>query len=173
MPSCVVEVDSRLEDAISDGFEQRWGLAPIVIDVIHTLREPCANCNHPLVRPLAPTEALELPAIDEDLLPDRRLVAAAAERGRFFAAVEHGVIVGQSGSLAAALLFADVGVHVASEHRRDGIATACAVNVCQVLQSEGLVPVWGTSSDNAASLALADTLGFEEVARLSSLGRKT
>ena len=88
-------------------------------------------------------------------------------------AVHEDVIVGQGGSFAAGRLFADVGVHVASHHRRDGIATACASNVCQALQFDGLVPVWGTSSDNAASLAIADTLGFEEVARLSYLVRKT
>ena len=87
--------------------------------------------------------------------------------------IEQGMIVGHGGSLAAASLFADVGVHVASDHRRDANATACAANLCKALQAEGLVPVWGTSSDNAASVAVARTLSFVEVARLSYLVRKT
>jgi hypothetical protein len=170
--SCV-EVDPGLADAIGDEFERRWGIARIVVDVIHVLGEPVAEYGHPLVHPLTPSEALELPAIADDLLPDRRLVAAAAERGWFFAAVERGVIVGQGGSLAAGSVFADVGVHVGSGHRRDGIATACASGVCAALQAEGLVPVWGTSSENAASLAVACRLGFVEAARLHYFVRAT
>ena len=170
--SCV-EVDPVLADAIGEEFERRWGVARIVVDVIHVLRELVAEIGHSLVRPMTPAEALELPAVTDDLLPDRRLVAAAAERGWFFAAVEHGVIVGQGGSLAAGSVFADVGVHVGSGHRRDGIATACASGVCAALQAEGLVPVWGTSSENVASLATACRLGFVELARLHYLVRAT
>jgi hypothetical protein len=170
--SCV-EVDSVLAAAMGEEFERRWGVARIVVDVIHVLREPVAELGHPLVRPMTPAEALEVPAIADDVLPDRRLVAAAAERGWFFAAVEHGVIVGQGGSFAAGSVFADVGVHVGSGHRRDGIATACASGVCAALQAEGLVPVWGTSSENTASLATACRLGFVEVARLRYLVRTT
>jgi len=170
--SCV-EVDSRLADAIGDDFEQRWGIAQIVEDVIHALGEPCAEYSHPLVRQLTAAETLELPTTAEGVLPDRRLVATAAEHGRFFAAVEHGIIIGHGGALAAGSLFADVGVLLANNHRRNGIAAACASSVCKVLQAEGLVPVWGTSSDNVASLTVARKLGFVEVARLRYLVRKS
>lgn len=166
-----VEVDSRLADAISDTFENRWGIAQTVTDVVHALSEQCADYSNPLVRPLTAPEVFELSAADEGMLPDRGLVAEAAEQGRFFVAIDHSTIVGWGGSLAAGELFADVGVHVAPEQRRRGLATACASRVCRALQAEGLVPVWSTSSENAASLAVANKLGFEEVARLSYLVR--
>ncbi len=168
--SCV-EVDDRLADEIAEDFARRWGPVRAVTDVVHELDEPVAIYDHPLVRALTPIEALELPAVDVGLISDRRLVASAAEHGRFFAAVDRGVIVGQGGSLAAGRVFADVGVHVAGARRRRGVATACASRTCQALQYDGLIPVWGTSADNAASLAVAQKLGFVETARLTFLVR--
>ncbi|MGH1491138.1 MAG: GNAT family N-acetyltransferase [Acidimicrobiales bacterium] len=168
--SCV-EVDDVLAGEIEEGFARRWGLAHTVIDVVHEINEPVATYDHPLVRQLTPREALGLPSADADLLPDRQLVAAAAEQGRFFAAVDAGVIVGHGASLASGRVFADVGVHVAGAHRRRGVATACASRACQSLQNDGLIPVWGTSSENTASLAVAQKLGFVEIARLTFLVR--
>ena len=82
-----------------------------------------------------------------------------------------GVVVGQGGSLAAGLVFADVGVQVADARRRQGMATACASRACRALQNDGLIPVWGTSSENSASLAVARKLGFVETGRLTFLVR--
>lgn len=168
--SCV-EIDDRLNREIEQNFTNRWGLASRLIDVIHELNEPVAIHEHPLVRRLTPTETLELPAAEVDLIPDRRLVASAAEHGRFFAAVDDGVIVGHGGSLAAGRVFGDVSVQVAGARRRKGIATACASRACQALQGEGLTPVWGTSAENIASLAVARKLGFVETARRTYLVR--
>jgi RimJ/RimL family protein N-acetyltransferase len=168
--SCV-EVDSRLADAISHTFENRWGIAQTATDIVHVLSEECIEYSHQAVRPLTAPEAFELPAAVEGMLPDRRLVASAAELGRFFVAIDNSTIVGWGGSLAAGGSFGDVGVRVAPAQRRQGLATACASSVCSTLQAEGLVPVWGSSSENAASLAVAHKLGFEEVARLSYLVR--
>ncbi len=166
-----VETSDDLAVEIEEEFAHRWGLAPSVIDVIHELTDPATVHEHPLVRQLTPTEALELPTEDDDLLPDRRLVAASAEHGHFFAAIDDGVIVGQGGSLAAGLVFADVGIHVAGARRRQGVATACASRACQAVQNDGLTPVWGTSSENTASLAVARKLGFVETTRLKFLVR--
>ena len=166
-----VEVDDAIAREIEGEFANRWGLARSVVDVIHVLNEPVAVFNHPLVRQLTPGEALELPTVDHDLLADRRLAAVAAEHGRLLAGVDDGVIVGQGGSLAAGGVFADVGVHVAGGYRRQGVATACASGVCRALQNGGLRPVWSTSSENTASLAVARKLGFVESARLTFLVR--
>lgn len=166
-----VEVEDTIAREIEGDFARRWGLARSVVDVIHVLNEPVAVVGHPLVRQLTPTEALELTTADHDLLADRRLAAAAAEHGRLFAGVDDGVIVGQGGSLAAGRVFADVGVHVAGAHRCQGVATACASRACRALQDDGLTPVWGTSSQNAASLAVARKLGFVETVRLTFLVR--
>jgi L-amino acid N-acyltransferase YncA len=40
-----------------------------------------------------------------------------------------------------------------------------------VLQQHEVTPVWGTGAHNAASLAVARTLGFTEVATLTYLVR--
>ncbi len=166
-----VEVDDSLAQQIGEDFARRWGRARSVVDIIHELNEPVAVYEHPLVRQLTPTEALELSTEEDDLLPDRRLVAAAADVGRVYGAVDDGVIVGQAGSFAASSVFADVGVHVTAAHRGKGVATACASGVCRAIQDDGLRPVWGTSSENTASLGVARKLGFVETARLTFLVR--
>ena len=166
-----VEVDDAIAREIEEGFASRWGRGGSVVDVIHQLDRPAAVFDHPLARPLTSTEALELPAAADDLLPDRRLVATAAARGRVFVGVDDGVIVGHGGSFAAGRVFADVGVHVAGAHRRQGVATACASMACRAVQNDGLTPVWGTGSENTASLAIAQKLGFVETARLTFLVR--
>lgn len=166
-----VEVEDSLAGDIGEKFGRRWGLTQTVIDVVHEIHEPVAIYDHPLVRRLTPSEALDLPTVDADLLPDRSLAVDAAEHGRLFAAVDDGVIVGQGGSFAAGDTFADVGVHVADAHRVQGVATACASGACQALQKDGLLPVWGTSSENLASRAVARKLGFVETARLTYLLR--
>lgn len=141
------------------------------VDVVHRLDGPIPIHEHQLVRRLTPTEALELRAAEDDLLPDRHLVAAAAERRAVFAVVDGGVVVGYGGALAAGTRDAGVGVHVAGARRRRGIATACAAQACRSVQGSGLVPVWSTASDNAASLAVARKLGFVETVRLRFLLR--
>lgn len=166
-----VEVDAALAGSITQDFDRRWGLAQTVTDVVHEMRAPAAMFDHPLVRQLTKTEAIELPIADNQLLPDRQLAAQAAEHGRLFTAIEDGVVVGHGASLAAGERFADVGVHVAETHRVRGVATACASNACQALQRSGLTPVWGTGAENAASLAVAYKLGFVETARLTFLVR--
>ena len=164
-----VEVGDQLAGEIVDDFSHRWGLGRVVIDVVHVLGEPANEFGHPLVRQLTRSEVFELPQVPGDLLPVGSLVAASTEHGRFFGAVDGDVLVGYGGSLAAGSRFADVGVQVAGGYRGGGIATACASSTCGALQSEELVPVWSTSSKNAASLATARKLGFVEVERLRYL----
>ncbi len=79
--------------------------------------------------------------------------------------------LGHGSSMATGSRFADVGVHVAEGYRQMGIATAAASMACHGLQADGPVPVWGTGSYNAASLRVAEKLGFVEVARLRFLVR--
>ena len=49
-----------------------------------------------------------------------------------------------------------------------GLSPACAAALCTDIRDRGSVPTWTTSPDNAASLRVADKLGFE-VARSSTL----
>ena len=83
-----------------------------------------------------------------------------------FVALDGDVVVGHGSSFAAGHTYADVGVHVAAAYRRRGLATACAARACVAVRQAGLVPIWGTGSQNVASLRVATKLGFEEVDRL-------
>jgi hypothetical protein len=48
---------------------------------------------------------------------------------------------------------------------RTVLARAAASTVAQRVQAAGQIPVWGAGHDNEASLHIARTLGFTEVAR--------
>jgi GNAT superfamily N-acetyltransferase len=168
-----VEVDSTVADRVSTEFDRRWGLAQTVIDVVHELRTAARTSTHPLVRCLTGAEAEKLEAVSQDVLPDRALAVAAAELGRVFAAVDGNQIVGHGSSMAASRSFADIGVHVTEAFREQGIATAAASLACRAVQDAGLTPVWGAGSENAASLRVAEKIGFREVARLVFLVRVT
>lgn len=167
-----VEAEAPLAQQLSNEFDRRWGLAKTVIDVVHELKTQAKVSAHPLVRRLSALDARHLEAASPGVLPDRELLVAAAEIGRVFAAVNGNVIVGHGSSLAASRAFADVGVHVAEAFREQGIATATASLACQAVQQAGLTPVWGAGSENAASLRVANKIGFVEVARLAFLVRE-
>ena len=166
-----VELEHDLVEDVRTGFDREWGIARSVIDVVHVLDTAVEPRRHPMVRALAPDEATTLPAASSDLLPVRDLVARSAALGRMYVAVDDGIIVGQGGSIASGEAHADVGVHVAESHRGLGIATGAASMTCAELQRVGLTPVWGTGSHNAASLRVAEKVGFAEVARLEYLVR--
>ena len=169
--TCVEVEDEGVAAELRPEVERRWGLAREVIDVVHVLESPVVVRPHPRVRPLTVDDMAALPLAADDLLPDASLVERGAAGGRVFVAIEDGVIVGQGGSLASGSRFADVGVHVASSHRLQGLATSAASGACAAVQAEGLVPVWGAGSENAASLRVAEKLGFVEVARCTYLVR--
>ncbi len=166
-----VEVPPTLADDISGEFDQRWGLARSVADVVHELTTPAQLLAHPLVRRVSAAEAETLDVASPDVLPDRALVVAAATVGRVFAAVVGEQIVGHGSSMAASSSFADVGVHVAEPFRGQGIAAAAASLACRAVQEAGLTPVWGAGSDNVASIRVAEKIGFREVTRLVFLVR--
>lgn len=166
-----VAVSDDLARAVEPEFERRFGLARVVVDVVHTLDQPVRPVHHPLVRSLTVDDVESL--VDADgVLPAPRIVRAAAAARRCFVAVYGEVVVGHGSSFAWGEQFADVGVHVSERWRRKGLARATASQACQAVQSAGLTPVWGCGADNQASMALAAGLGFKEVARLSFLVRR-
>lgn len=63
----------------------------------------------------------------------------------------------------------DVGVETAPDHRRRGHGRDCFAALARHLDADGLRPVWSATEDNAASLALAASLGFGPVGRLALL----
>lgn len=54
----------------------------------------------------------------------------------------------------------DIGVVTEAEHRGKGLSAACAARLCEEIRGRGRTPSWSTSPDNAASLRVADKLGF-------------
>ena len=159
-----VEVDAPTAAAMRAPFDRRWGLARTVTDVVHVLDEDPPPLHHPLVVPIDGGVA-----DPEALLPETVLLAQATA---VFGAVEAEVLRGVAGSYAAGERFADVGVHVAASHRRQGIASAAAAAVCRAVRGLGLVPVWGCGAHNEASMRTAAALGFREVERLTYLVRR-
>lgn len=170
--TCVV-VEATLADGIGQEFDDRWGLERTVVDVVHELRVPVKATKHPLVRRLTAIEARGLDVTTSEVLPDRALVVAAADLGRVFVAMNGNRVVGHGSSMASSPSFADVGVHVMASFRKQGIATAAASLACQTVQDAGLTPVWGTGSENGASLRVAEKIGFREVAQPVFLVRRS
>jgi GNAT superfamily N-acetyltransferase len=166
-----VEVNPELADEISVGFTNRWGLQQRVVDVVHILNAPPPDLSHPMVRRLNLGDLSRLGVVPTDLFPHHGVLDAAASEGRVFAAVEDDTIIGHGSSFAAGETYADIGVHVAEPYRRQGIATSAAAAAIRIVQEAGLIPVWGAGSKNAASLRVADKLGFVEVARCVYLVR--
>lgn len=56
--------------------------------------------------------------------------------------------------------YEDVGIATEPEARGLGLGMACAAAVCRAIQQRGRTPSWTTSPDNAASLRVAQKLGF-------------
>ena len=52
--------------------------------------------------------------------------------------------------------FADIGILVAEEHRRRGLAAASVVHCCRTLQADGRIPLYRHAVANDASGATAD-----------------
>lgn len=63
----------------------------------------------------------------------------------------------------------DVGVETDPDHRRRGHARDCFAALARHLDADGLRPVWSATQDNAASLAMAASLGFTAVGRVALL----
>lgn len=167
-----IELDPGTASNLEADFDRRWGLVCTVTDVVHRLDEPVRVRRHPRVGPLTPSALRGLAHKEVGMLPDNRpVVEAAASAGWLFGTIDGDTLVGRAGVLAAGARYADVGVHVAEQYRRQGIAVSAASRACDAVQRSGLTPVWGTGSQNEASLAVAMRLGFVEVERLTYLVR--
>lgn len=56
--------------------------------------------------------------------------------------------------------YEDIGVVTEPVHRGQGLSTACAAALCDDIERRSRQASWSTSSDNQASLRLAERLGF-------------
>jgi RimJ/RimL family protein N-acetyltransferase len=82
------------------------------------------------------------------------------QNGMGFCAVCGDIPAGWAFSAAVSDNEIDIGVETAAEHRRNGLAEACASAMIQEILRRGKTPVWACAGQNAASAALACKLGF-------------
>ena len=80
-------------------------------------------------------------------------------------AIVDGEIVATALAAARSERYAEVGIYTCPEYRRRGYATSAAALVCKRAQESGQTPVLSVGSHNAASLRVAEKLGFVEVSR--------
>ena len=118
-------------------------------------RPPTNRVDGLLVRPLEPQDGLgHLPAELANEMEPQRIVGE----------VIAGFIVGKAVSFAYAgsmtETLADISIDTLAEYRRSGIGRAIVSALIDGIVAGGRAPVWGATVDNAASLALAASLGF-------------
>ena len=87
-------------------------------------------------------------------------VAGLAASGLAWGAWRNGRLVAVACTFFLGKHFEEIGVATEPEHRGRGLSVACAGALCQDIQARGHVPSWTTSSDNSASLRVAQKLGF-------------
>lgn len=64
---------------------------------------------------------------------------------------------------------AEIGVNTLPDFYGKGFATECCKKCISNILKNDLCPIWSTSSDNLASQALAEKIGFEKVADVITL----
>ena len=135
-------------------------------DVCHALLEPVVVHSNASVRLLT--------AADVPLLSDApktvqgngyKTATDMVTEGIAAAAIVEGKIVAIAHVYAETDLHADIGVSTLEEWRGNGFATAAAALVAARIQARGKVPAWSCGEDNAASLRVAQKLGFTEIER--------
>jgi RimJ/RimL family protein N-acetyltransferase len=89
--------------------------------------------------------------------------AGLAASGTAWGAHDGGRLVSVACPFFAGSRFEDLGVVTEPGWRGQGLSTACAGALCADVLARGRVPSWTTSPDNAASLRVAERLGFRFV----------
>jgi hypothetical protein len=135
-------------------------------DVCHTLTQPARVFHDEAVRQLSLADLELLKAAPLELRAGlwskpRQILL----EGVIACAVIAGKIVATALTTALSDRYADVGAYTGQGFRGRGYATAAASLVAKSVQEGGRIPTWGAGQHNAASLRVADKLGFVEVSR--------
>jgi GNAT superfamily N-acetyltransferase len=137
-------------------------------EIYFVQERPLAVMADPEVRWLGPDDLPLLEAATGRLgMAGWRFGSAAAllADGIATGAVVAGDLVAVAFTSALGQAFAEVGVVTDEQFRGRGYASAAGALVCEDLHRAGIVPVWSTSEENAASRRVAARLGFREVSR--------
>jgi len=134
-------------------------------DVYHALSGPPARARADAVRRLTLDDLPLFAGSPEFAVSEFGSPHDVLTEGCAAGAVVDGRLVALVQTSAVSAGFADVGAYTAQGFRGRGYATAAGAIVCRWVQQSGRVPVWSCGEDNAASLRVAEKLGFREVSR--------
>lgn len=158
-PSCAAAIGRIIETEAGMGVRYDG-------DVYHTLIQPASNIRNGAVRLLTPDD---LPLVEAAPVEVRgagfESPAAMLTEGVVAGAIVSGGLVAMANTGALTERHADIGVSTLEPWRCRGFATAAASIVAQRVQAGGRIPVWSVGETNAASLRVAEKLGFTEVSR--------
>ncbi len=135
-------------------------------DICHALLEPVHYCPNEAVRLLTSEDVGRLAKAPAEVQGNGyKTHEAMLTDGIAAGAVVDDNIVAIAHIYAETDLHADIGVSTVEQWREKGFATAAASLVAQEIQAKGKVPAWSCGEDNAASLRVAQKLGFTEIDR--------
>jgi hypothetical protein len=158
-----VLVDGECAPTLAEIIErQLGGLVRMLDDVYHVMNQPVAVFRDATVRRLgrADTKLLETaPSELRDVCWEK--TRDLLKEGVVACAIVSGEIVATALTSARSAQHAEIGVYTDQSFRRRGLATAAASIVVRRVQNAGLTPVWSTGEHNAASLRVAQKLGFQ------------
>jgi GNAT superfamily N-acetyltransferase len=164
--TCIL-VDSGCAPALAAIMETELGRRTRFLDdVAHLLTVPARVVRNQAVRRLTMAD-LELLrsaplGLRAGLWPGPRQLLT---EGIVACAVVSDEIVATALTAACSERYADIGVYTREGVRGRGYATAAASLVARAVQEGGRTPVWSAGAHNAASLRVAQKVGFEEVSR--------
>jgi RimJ/RimL family protein N-acetyltransferase len=160
-------VDSECASALGRIIAREMGVQVRYLDdVSHTLTRPARAFHDEAVRRLSLADLVLLKAAPQELRAGlwsnpREILL----EGVIACAVIAGEIVATALTTAYSERYADIGVYTAEGLRGRGYATAAASLVAKSVQESGRIPTWGAGEHNAASLRVAEKLGFVELSR--------
>jgi hypothetical protein len=135
-------------------------------DVCLEMTGACPAFRNDAVRLLTRRDLNVLQAAPPELrMSCYRDVRELLSEGTVACATVSGQVVASALTAARSERFAEVGVYTSTAFRGRGYSTAAAALVCERVQNEGQTPVWSAGAHNAASLRVAEKLGFVEVSR--------
>ena len=162
-----INVESTCAESLGTLMEADTGtLIRYYGDVCHALLEPVHRYPNEAVRLLTLEDVERLARAPAEIQGNGyETHAAMITDGIAAGAVVDGNIAAIAHTYAETDLHADIGVSTLEAWRKKGFSTAAASLVAQEIQAKGKVPAWSCGEDNAASLRVAEKLGFTEVGR--------
>lgn len=161
-----VNVEEKAAEALAKLMRREIGLpCGLYGDLQFVLRQQVRRYPHLQVHLVGPdnTEFVRQ-HMPEELETPQEFEARLAW-GATAVAIVDGKVVADATTTAWTGGYANIAVETLPEHRKRGYCTAAAALVAEAVQKAGDVPVWSAGEGNAASLRVAQKLGFEQIAR--------